>query len=81
MRHDELDQQIGNWTTQHDVGDQPHPAAPYRSGSEPFMISEPAPTLGQHNKQVLMELLGLSATDISELETNKIIGTHPLLPD
>jgi len=123
-RHDEIDQQIGDWTSHHDaddlmfmlqhagipagvvkgveeliddqhlqsrkfwqflhrdhVGDQPHPVAPYRSGSEPFTISEPAPTLGQHNKQVLMELLGLSATEVNELEINKIIGSHPLLPD
>ena len=42
----------------------------------PGTIRRPAPTLGQHNQQVLSELLGLSPADLAELESNGVIGTQ-----
>ena len=63
------------------VGELPHPAAPYRVGEEPFDIDAPAPTLGQHNRDVLGGLLGLTGAEIAELERDGVIGTKPRLPD
>ena len=62
------------------VGELPHPAAPYRVGEEPFDIDRVAPTLGQHNSEVLAELLELSDEEIADLERQGIIGDTPRLP-
>ena len=59
------------------VGVLPHPAAPYRVGEEPFDIDRPAPTLGQHNRELLSELLGLTDAEMDDLEREGIIGTKP----
>ena len=63
------------------VGVLPHPAAPYRVGDEPFDIDRVAPTLGEHNREVLSELLHLSDDEIDELERSGVIGDKPRLPD
>jgi crotonobetainyl-CoA:carnitine CoA-transferase CaiB-like acyl-CoA transferase len=39
-----------------------------------------APTLGQHNREVLGDLLGLSADDLESLESAGIIGSTPTRP-
>ncbi len=62
------------------VGELPHPAAPYRVGEEPFDIDWPAPTLGRDNREVLSDLLDLSAAEIEDLEAQGIIGSKPRLP-
>ena len=62
------------------VGELPHPAPPYRVGEAPFDIDRPAPTLGQHNHEVLSEVLGLTADQIATLADKGIIGTKPRLP-
>ena len=62
------------------VGDLPHPAAPYRVGKLPFDIDRVAPTLGQHNREVLTELLHLSDAEIDDLERRGIIGDRPQMP-
>lgn len=62
-----------------------HPeAGTYRQVSTPWRLSKharrvtaPAPGLGEHNRYVLGELLGLSAQDIATLEAQGIIGTRP----
>ena len=36
-------------------------------------VKEPAPLLGQHNQQVLSEMLGLSVEEIEELKKQGII--------
>ncbi len=61
------------------VGAQPHPSPPYRTASAPFGIERPAPTLGQHNHEVLTTLLGLDDAAIAALEGAGIIGTKPVL--
>lgn len=40
-------------------------------------IPRPAPTLGEHNEEVLSELLGISAREIEALERDQIIGQRP----
>ena len=65
------------------VGVQPHPSPPWRlfleEGSEPIKVRTPAPTLGQHNKLVLQEMLGLTGGEFETLEKVGTIGTKPRL--
>ena len=41
-------------------------------------LFRPAPTLGQHNEDILSTLCGLSRSDLAELAANSVIGTRPL---
>jgi crotonobetainyl-CoA:carnitine CoA-transferase CaiB-like acyl-CoA transferase len=38
---------------------------------------EPAPTLGQHNEEILTGILGLSTREIGALAGRQVIGTRP----
>ena len=56
------------WRERAYVGNQPNPSAPFRPAardgeSRPYAVEWPAPTLGEHNREVLSRLL-----DLSELE-------------
>jgi crotonobetainyl-CoA:carnitine CoA-transferase CaiB-like acyl-CoA transferase len=62
------------------VGEQPHPSAPYRLADEPIPIITPAPTLGQHNAEVLQGLLGLDDALFDELARCGVIGNKPRMP-
>ncbi len=59
------------------VGALPIPGQPFRYQRVSSWIRSPAPTLGQHNSEVLGELLGLSVDAIAALEQDGIIGTRP----
>ena len=61
------------------VGLQPNPVAPYRVGQAPIPIDAPAPTLGQHNRQVLTGLLGLTDADLARLSDAGVIGDRPVM--
>jgi crotonobetainyl-CoA:carnitine CoA-transferase CaiB-like acyl-CoA transferase len=50
---------------------------PWRLSRHPRRATGPAPGLGEHNRYVLGELLGLSAQEIAALEAQGIIGTQP----
>ena len=76
-----LDRNYVQWLEREFVGTIPHPSTPYRPGKNPIPIAKPAPTLGQHNKAVLGELLGLSNATLAELISEGIIGTKPRLPE
>ncbi len=41
-------------------------------------LFRPAPTLGQHNEDILSTLCGLGRSDLAELAANSVIGTRPL---
>ena len=71
------------WRERAFVGNQPNPSAPYRPlgeghDSRPYAVEWPAPTLGQHNREVLSRLLGLSEAELDALEADDIIGTEPV---
>lgn len=51
--------------------------ARFANRTEPLHTTAP-PTLGQHSREILSELLGLDATQLDELEATAIIGTKPL---
>jgi crotonobetainyl-CoA:carnitine CoA-transferase CaiB-like acyl-CoA transferase len=59
------------------IGLSPNPSAPYRTGSAPLDIDRPAPTLGQHNRDVLVGMLALSEAELADLESRGVIGTRP----
>jgi hypothetical protein len=57
----------------------PHllPSVAYREGDAelPYAIKHLAPTLGQHNEEILRDLLGLNDLEIEKLRDDGIIGT------
>ncbi|WP_213290934.1 CoA transferase [Bradyrhizobium sp. sGM-13] len=60
------------------IGLHPQPSMPIREGEAPYSIRTAAPTLGQHNREVLSDLLGLSDAEIICLERTGIIGSEML---
>lgn len=60
------------------IGLHPQPSMPVREGARPVAIHMAAPTLGQHNNEILSELLGLSDAEIAQLAREGIIGTTML---
>lgn len=61
----------------------PHPQAsmPFRETTEPFSIRRPSPTLGEHNREILSGVLGLSNEEIEQLARDGIIGTEMLMDE
>lgn len=60
------------------IGRHPQPSMPIREGAGPNAIRTAAPTLGQHNREILSGLLGLSDAEIAQLAAEGIIGTEML---
>jgi crotonobetainyl-CoA:carnitine CoA-transferase CaiB-like acyl-CoA transferase len=58
------------------VGKQPIPTVPFRYASVERWVRTPAPTLGQHNREVLHEL-GIPDREIEALAAERIIGQRP----
>ena len=59
-----------------DAGVRRHPAPMARFERMPLTpVRGPAPTLGQHNEDVLMGILGISRERYEELERDQVIGT------
>jgi crotonobetainyl-CoA:carnitine CoA-transferase CaiB-like acyl-CoA transferase len=57
----------------------PHSTLPFTSTRGPDRVHvQPAPLLGQHNRELLSEL-GCSDKDIDELEAHGVIGTAPAM--
>ena len=59
------------------VGEHPTPTVPFRFASVDHWLRSPAPTIGQHNREVLGGLLGHDDTELSVLEQEGVIGTRP----
>ena len=58
------------------VGTRPYQGRPYRFSKTPGEMRFVA-TLGEHNREILGGLLGLSSREIDQLEVEEIIGTVP----
>lgn len=60
------------------VGTHPLTTVPFRFATQtnPW-IRRPAPRVGEHNREILSEILGLSDGEIDVLEAEEIIGTRP----
>jgi len=59
------------------VGPKQYPGIPWKMSETPGKVRWPSPTLGQHNRDVYGELLGLTGSEIDQLEQTGIIGTKP----
>jgi crotonobetainyl-CoA:carnitine CoA-transferase CaiB-like acyl-CoA transferase len=59
------------------VGTHPVATAPFRYRSVARWLRRPAPTLGEHSREILAELLGLRDAELDRLEADGIIGTRP----
>src|SRR6185437_14442749 len=59
------------------AGERATPVLPFRYASVDRWLRMPAPTLGQHNHEILVDDLGLSEGRYQELEASGIIGTWP----
>lgn len=60
------------------IGLHPQLSMPIREGAGPYTVRTPAPTLGEHNKEILSGSLGLSDKEIAQLARESIIGTRML---
>jgi len=60
------------------VGRARFPTVPFRYASVARWITRPAPTLGQHAREVLRQWIGMGDDELTRLEREKIIGTEPV---
>jgi len=59
------------------VGVHPTPGLPFRYSTVDSWIYRPAPMLGEHNFEVLQDILGMNKEEINKLIENEIIGDRP----
>jgi hypothetical protein len=60
------------------MGARVYPGPPWKLSATPPVMGRQAPALGEHNREVLRDLLGLSDADIDQLEAEGIIGSVPV---
>ena len=72
--------QLHHWMDRAVVGSQPNPSPPFRSGDNPIPLQTAAPTLGQHNYEVLVGELDIAESEYKRLESAGIIGDRPRMP-
>ncbi|MXX53872.1 MAG: hypothetical protein F4Z35_08135, partial [Dehalococcoidia bacterium] len=58
----------------------PYASRPWKFDKTPGSIRRSAPTLGEHNSEVLQDILGLSESETEAMEQAGIIGTAPVRP-
>jgi crotonobetainyl-CoA:carnitine CoA-transferase CaiB-like acyl-CoA transferase len=63
------------------IGPHPQPSMPFRETEKPFPIRSAPPTLGEHNREILGGILGLSDVEIAQLTRDGIIGTEMLMEE
>ncbi|MDP1907647.1 MAG: CoA transferase, partial [Hyphomicrobium sp.] len=63
------------------IGRHPQPSMPFRETDKPFEIRSAPPTLGEHNREILAGMLGLSDAEIDQLARDGIIGTEMLMEE
>jgi len=63
------------------IGRHPQPSMPFRETGKPFEIRSAPPTLGEHNREILAGMLGLSDAEIEQLARDGVIGTEMLMEE
>ncbi len=61
------------------VGTHATPTVPFRMDGLDRWLRSPAPTVGEHSREVLASRLGLTEAELNDLEANAVIGTTPIL--
>lgn len=69
------------WIDRAYVGRHPQPSPAYRENDQTYRIDHPAPTLGQHNIDVLCGILGLPNDEIVRLSEAGVIGDRAVPPN
>lgn len=65
-------------TVTHDIaGTHPTPTLPFRYASVDRWVQRPAPKLGEHNREILCDLLGVTDDELASLEADGVIATRP----
>jgi crotonobetainyl-CoA:carnitine CoA-transferase CaiB-like acyl-CoA transferase len=59
------------------IGRHPVATVPFRFRRVARWLGRPAPTLGEHNREILCDLLGVPPEELAELERAGVIGTRP----
>ena len=59
------------------VGPKMYPAIPFKMSATPGEVRWASPALGQHNRLVYGEVLGMTGDEIDRLEERGVIGTKP----
>ncbi len=62
-----------HWLEHKEMGPSPYEGLQHRLGRTPGELRSAAPILGQHNQEVLGGMLGLSATEIEQLQKENVI--------
>ncbi len=58
----------------------PYASRPWKFDKTPGSIRRAAPTLGEHNSEVLRDILGMSESEMEVMEQAGIVGTAPVSP-
>jgi benzylsuccinate CoA-transferase BbsF subunit len=61
------------WLDHPHMGPSPYEGLEHRLSRTPGELRSPAPTLGQHNDEILSEMLGMTAAEIERLKADKIV--------
>jgi len=72
---------VWRWIEHPFLSRHPQPAPAYREAELPYPDPHHAPTLGQHNREVFVDLLHLPQDELDRLEASHIIGTKALPPN
>jgi benzylsuccinate CoA-transferase BbsF subunit len=75
LHRDENLQAFGywHWLDHATMGPSPYEGLQHRLSRTPGALRSPAPSLGQHNDEVLSSLLGMSTAEIEQLKQEKVV--------
>jgi len=61
-----------------EAGTFPYPGMPWRLSQTPVSIRMPAPCFAEHNREIFLDLLGLTEEQLDELYRSRVSSTQPI---